>query len=113
MDHREMAETYWRTYLPSRYASIPPGQREEFFRDLSSQVREQVASAVNAARPEAGLPADATYLEMRAAHQQVRDSAREIALADLVFLPPEPGTEDLRQVGFVPLGWDDASELTR
>lgn len=44
---------------------------------------------------EAGLPENPTYLQIRAAHEQVRKSADEMALAaELVYLPPEPGTED-------------------
>jgi hypothetical protein len=39
-----IAPRYWETYLPSRVAAIPPGERETFFTELGEQVAAEVAT---------------------------------------------------------------------
>ncbi len=85
MNHRQIAEAYWRTNFPSEVATEDDPAR--FFADLVQQVEDQVSA----------VPAE---------H---KDAAREIALADLVYLPPEPRTEDKPMQGTTRLGWENSA----
>jgi hypothetical protein len=96
------AERYWRTYLPSQYATIE--DPTEFFRSLSDQVDEQIASAL---RTPPTIPADATPQQVIAAHQGQVRAVTEVALHDLVFLPPEPAAANRSMVGTTLPGWQD------
>lgn len=100
-----MAERYWETYLPSRMATV--GDRKAFFTDLGKQVERLVVAGME--HQMANMPTSATSHRERASLlDAARSSAEEIALADLVLLPPEPGTENRRLVGSGPLpGWED------
>lgn len=100
--HAETARRYWTTYLPSRVATI--SDQEAFFRDLSEQVDDQIAAALLSPPT---LPKDATSQERVAAHQAQARAAKEEALNDLVFLKPEPGTENRRLEGWTLPGWAD------
>lgn len=104
-NYADLAERYWKTYLPSKYARLK--DPKTFFRNLSMQVRDQIAAAMDSADPEAGLPENPTYLQIKAAYEGVRKAAEEAALKELVFLPPEPGTEHRRMEGLVLPGWED------
>ena len=99
------AERYWRTFLPTQVAAME--DPTTFFRGLADQVRSRVRGAVATADVEASLPENPTYAQIRAAHEGVRQAAEEAAMADLVFLPPEPGTESRRPEGLVLPGWED------
>ncbi len=111
MNYAETAQRYWETYLPSRHAQLE--DPETFYRELASQVRAEIAAAMASTRPEAGLPENPTYLQIRAAHEGARKAAEEQALTELVFLTPEPGTEDRRMTGFVLPGWEDEETPSR
>lgn len=78
------AEQYWRTYLPGLYKTID--NPAAFFRDLSEQVDEQIEAAL--LTPPV-LPTDPTPHQVIAEHQGQLRAVTEIALHDLVFLPPE------------------------
>lgn len=101
------AQTYWETYLPSRVATI--SDPTEFFRDLSNQVEEQIEDAL---QQPVKLPENATPEQIVAAHRGQLAAATEEALTDLVFLTPEPGTEDRRLPGTTLEGWDAPTEPT-
>lgn len=101
----ETARRYWQTYLPSQYATIE--DPETFFRDLSEQVEDQIAAQLTTV-PD--VPAGASPQERVAIHEAQRRAAQEVALADLVFLRPEPGTETKRPEGRTLPGWDDDPE---
>lgn len=95
------AKAYWQTYLPSQFATIE--DPEQFFLSLGQQVMEQVVEAGQSVR----LPSTPDSRQLVAARQGAMLQAEEIAMADLVFLPPEPGTEERRLVGTVLPGWDE------
>lgn len=97
------AERYWKTYLPSQYETIEDEPRSEFFRRLAAQVTEQVDAAMEKYKQ----PSTSSSIELTRAYQGAREAAQEIALTDLVFLPPEPGMEDRRMEGGTRLGWDE------
>ena len=108
--YAKIAESYWTTYLPSRVAQMK--DPATFFQNLGEQVMAQVRSALVDTRPEASLTETSTYLDAKAAHDQVRKAAEETALHDLVFLTPEPGTETHREPRTQMLGWEDEADAS-
>lgn len=97
-----IAKAYWETYLPSRVAAIPQSQREAFFTDLGCQVEDEVVTlSVTMAGPD---PAGEGYLEKVGRLSNARLRAEQVAMADLVYLRPEPGTEDLEPPVNLPPG---------
>lgn len=97
----QIARAYWETYLPSRMATV--GDPETFFRKLGEEVQEQI----EAGTAQATIPETSSSEELTAAYQGAAKAAEEAAMADLVFLPPEPGTEDRRMPGTLLPGWED------
>lgn len=92
-DYARIAETYYRTYLPSQYAKIEPGQREAFFQSLAAQVQDQVGYLTEDNLRAASRPDDSPLARTRKENMAAL-KAEEEALAELVYLPPEPGTQD-------------------
>jgi hypothetical protein len=91
--YARVAETYWQTFLPSQNAKIPPDQRQAFFQDLGRQVPEQVAYlAADSLRATSRATDPPVVRERRARMAEL--GAEEEALAELVYLPKEPGTDD-------------------
>jgi hypothetical protein len=87
--YARIAEGYWTTYLPSRVAKLPDPER--FFARLGADVAEQVQSLeMDLDQRRSGNDYLARVGELMAN----RRSAEEIALAEMVYLPMEPGTED-------------------
>lgn len=86
--YARIAEGYWTTYLPSRVAKLPDPAR--FFARLGADVAEQVRSLEEDLTP----PSTDSFLANLGALEAARRSAEEIALAEMVYLPMEPGTED-------------------
>jgi hypothetical protein len=94
-----IARRYWETYLPSRVAAIPPEQRETFFTEMGDQVASEIATQTP------GLVQDqdeTDYLSMVGAQGRARKQAEEMVLGESVYLPPEPGTEDLETAADLP-----------
>jgi hypothetical protein len=84
---------YYQTYLPSRLEQIPPGQVEMFFTKLGQQVEEEIEVQMpGLAGPD---PMEEEYLTKVGRLTNARMRAEELVLAEMVFLPKEPGTEDL------------------
>lgn len=84
-----LARRYWETYRPQELSAME--DPEKFFTELGKEVDETVTSqtqALLAARIPAGGPEEQAGLIA-----QARQMAEERALAELVFLPPEPGRE--------------------
>lgn len=113
--YARIARQYWETYLPSQFATAgtSPQEIEAFFLSLGTQVQEQIDSTADqiAFRETQKLPPQPTPAQVVAAHEGARKAAEELALTEMVFLTPEPGTESRRLVGSVLPGWEDeASE---
>jgi hypothetical protein len=92
-DYATIALRYWTTYLPSQLATIPEPDRTTFFADLGRRVDELVEDLTEENLEGTLSPTDPPDLRPqrgRMAHER----ARETALAELVYLPKEPGTED-------------------
>lgn len=94
------AEAYWKTYLPREYATIE--DPTAFFESLSDQVDTQIEQAL--LTPPA-VPENPTPQQVIAAHQGQLRAVTEVALADLVFLPPEK--EAIRASQGNLAGWAD------
>lgn len=89
--YEQLARTYWETYLPEQTASLP--DPTSFFASLSEQVSDEVdseAQSILDSMPKATDPSAKVGQRLQA----IRDAEHRV-LADLVFLTPEPGTEDL------------------
>jgi len=89
-DYATIARRYWQTYLPSRYASL--SDPETFFRNLADQVTQEIADLTPMLAGDDSP--DETYQEKVGRLNAARSQATERAMAELVYLPPEPGTED-------------------
>ena len=99
--HAETARRYWETYLPSATAELD--DPTAYFEDLGRQVELQIEAALLTPPT---VDEEATPREKEATFQATARAAEESALQDLVFLPPEPGTEQKRLVGWTPPGWE-------
>jgi hypothetical protein len=93
MDYAATAERYWRTYLPSQYAKIAPADRATFFTSLGEQVDTMVTYLTEDNLRAVSRPTDTPDLRARR-ENMARAKAEQEALAELVQLPKEPGTED-------------------
>ena len=88
-----MAERYWTTYLPSEVAKMAPEDRAPFFASLGQDVADAIEQATAENLAHSTKPTDSPVMrEKRRAAAAAR--AREEVLADLVYLPKEPGTAD-------------------
>jgi len=88
-----IAQQYWTTYLPSRLAQIPPAERMTFFEQLGREVQQEIEDRAPAL--EGTPPPDEGYLETVGRLRMATAQAQEAVLAEMVYLPKEPGTEDL------------------
>ena len=111
--YAKIAENYWRTYLPSQVATMR--DPSVFFQSLGTQVQDQIDFTMLEHRDAATarLPEDATYEQTVAAIKGAAKAAEEQALAELVFQPPEEGTEDRRLEGLTLPGWDQEPAPTQ
>lgn len=95
-EYAEQAQKHWATYRPSQYAKIPETDRAAFFLAIGQDVVEAVelATEENLSRTR-----QQDHSPQTVARKEAMASARaeEEVLQELVFLPPEPGTEN-RQV---------------
>lgn len=101
-----LAQRYWTTYLPSQVEQMEdPAAHFEW---LGKQVMEQIEAALPDAEEAAveALPPDAPYQMHVAARDNARRAVTELALKDLIYLPPEPGTEGRRMAGETLVGWE-------
>lgn len=101
--YAQMAQRYWTTYLPTQTAQLD--DPTTFFQELGQTVAEQVETA--AEQTVEPLTPQQAALELPMA----RKEAEEQTLTELVFLPKEPGTEELELPSSSPLaGWEDDQE---
>jgi hypothetical protein len=95
------AMTYWQTYLPTQVAQMQ--DPEAFFEDLGQKVMTLVVTGQDEAVTSQTPPG----MSRPAFIQGARRSAEEEALKDLVYLQPEPGTQERRLEGLVLPGWQE------
>lgn len=84
-EYGRLAQSHWEAALPRRVASLsdPVG----FFTDLGVEVQAQITETVLAMEAEVTLSTD--YLTQVAQRNSLLEQARELVLADLVYLTPE------------------------
>ena len=85
------ARTYWQIHLPRRFSAIPAPERTAFFTDLGEQAANQIADL--SADLAGDDPPQESYLSKVGRLNAARQQAQETVLAELILLPPEPGTE--------------------
>lgn len=99
-EYAAIARTYWTTYLPTQVASMEDA--EAHFRVLGEEVAEAVATTVEQIVSTQPKPEGAAA--QVAARKAALREAREIVLAEMVYLPPEPGTAHLEPPSTLPAG---------
>lgn len=90
--YANLAARYWATYLPSRLETIPEAERAAFFADLGRQVDEMVTYLAEDNLRVSSRPQDPPELRQRR-ERMAHLRAEEEALAELVYLPKERGTQ--------------------
>jgi hypothetical protein len=83
-----MAQSHWKTWLPSRYAAIP--NPDNFFSELGTEVSDRIAGLeLELLEPE--QPGE-EFLTRVGRRNMARLQAEELVLREMVLLPPEKGT---------------------
>lgn len=90
-EYGKTAMRHWETYRPQALAELD--NPTQFFEDLGRQVAERIADLwPSLAEPQPGESDD--FLATMSRNQMAQAQAREIVMAEMVFLPAEPGRED-------------------
>ncbi len=87
-----LAAEHMARWQPSTYAAIPAEQREQYFLDLNEEVSQRVRDLGHSLRPPASL-SETDWQEYIGQTNMAFLMAEEQVLAELVYLPPEPGLE--------------------
>lgn len=85
----QLALSHWQKWRPSAYSQIP--DPETFFSDLGEQIETQVQEIEAATL--ANQPSQSDYLDRVGQLNMARLAAQEQVLAEMAYLPPEPGTD--------------------
>jgi hypothetical protein len=85
-----LARQHWKRWRPGSYAAITDPAAH--FTDLGEQAAGEITALWAQLRGQAGNPPGEDYLARVARLNALRKRAEEIVLADLILLPPEPGT---------------------
>jgi hypothetical protein len=91
-EYGKTAMRHWETYRPTALAALE--NPTQFFEDLGKQVAEEIAALwPDLAKPQPGEdPTD--FQAAMGRNRMAQLQAREKVMAELVFLPAEPGLED-------------------
>ncbi|MGH9121970.1 MAG: hypothetical protein ACRDYC_08490, partial [Acidimicrobiales bacterium] len=84
-----LAKRHMQEYLPAQYATIEDPDR--YFAELGEEISNQVAEVASAL--EGPSPADEDYMATVGRLRMARLMAEEKVLAEMAFLPPEPGSD--------------------
>jgi len=90
--YRAIAQQHWKRWRPASYAAI--SDPTAYFTGLGEQAASEIIRLWAQMRAQAGNPLGEDYLARVARLDALRKQAEEIVLADLILLPPEPGTSD-------------------
>ena len=102
-----LAQSHWRTWLPSRYAMI--ANPSSFFSELGIQVSDQIATLeLDLLGPEV---AGEDFLTRVGRRNMARLQAEELTLRELVLLPAETQDEDEVETDEIPAEWAIPSAL--
>lgn len=87
------AMTHWARWLPTRFSMIPEPEREAFFQDLGLQASQREQDLLeDLEQQHQDELADLEYLDRVGRLNAIAQQAREMVLAEMVLLAPEPGT---------------------
>ena len=86
----QMARKHWARWLPARCTTIE--DPTSFFSDLGNQAEQRIDQLTDRLAGED--PPGEDYLAKAGRLGQARMQAEEIVLAELILLPPEPGTDE-------------------
>lgn len=89
--YESLIRRYWETYLPSEVARMAPADRAPFFKALAVDVEEAIEDATAENLAAATRPGDDATMRARR-EENAKARAREEVLAEMVYLPKEPGT---------------------
>lgn len=85
-----IAQRHWMRWCPARYAAITdPG---EFFAGLGDEASSAITALWAQMRTRTGNPPGEDFLARTGRLAAQRKQAEEIVLAEMILLPPEPGT---------------------
>ncbi len=89
-EYGAIARQHWKRWRPASYAAI--GDPGTYFTDLGEQAAGEIARLWAQMRAQEGNPPGEDYLARAGRLNALRKRAEEIVLAELILLPPEPGT---------------------
>lgn len=87
------ALAYWQTDLPTRFSTLPAP--EVFFTDLGEQVADQIEATWT--EMDRTVPHEVGYLPRVGQLENSKMRAREIVMAEMVYLPSETDVEQIQQ----------------
>jgi hypothetical protein len=87
-----LAQHHWKRWRPARFAAIT--DPETYFADLGEQAAGEIVGLWAQMRAQDSNPSGEDYLARVARLNALRKQAEEVVLAELILLPPEPGTSD-------------------
>lgn len=109
----EMAARHWARWLPSTYAAIPAEEREAFFLALDDEVEQAIRNRERSLTPPRSLQ-ETDHLEYVGQLQMAHHVTEQAVLAEMVYLPPEPGLEsesdepEVDETGaYIDRGWNN------
>ena len=88
----EMAARHMARWQPSTYAAIPAEEREAYFLRLDDEVEQAIRNLELSLKPPASLQ-ETNFAEYVGQMNMAHLLAEEEVLAEMVYLPPEPGLE--------------------
>lgn len=106
-----LAARHMARWQPSTYAAIPEADRLAYFQRLDDEVTEAIEERELSLKPPRSLQ-ESDFLKYVGQMNMARLIAEEAVLAEMVYLPPEPGLEseadeaELDEAGaFIDRGW--------
>lgn len=87
----QTAKRHWETYRPTALAELD--NPEEFFQELGDRVAQRIADLWPEMATAAAGESDG-FVETMGRNRMAMAQARELVMAEEVFLTPEPGLED-------------------
>jgi hypothetical protein len=87
-----MAARHMARWQPSAYAAIPAADRDRYFRELDEQIADAIQNRERSLKPPCSLQ-ESDFLAYVGQMNMAHLMAEEAVLAEMVYLPPEPGLE--------------------
>jgi len=88
----DIAARHMARWQPSTFAAIPAAERKAYFRRVDEEVEQTIADREHSLTPPKTLQ-ETDHLEYVGQLQMTHQMVEAQVLAELVYLPPEPGLE--------------------